>query len=114
MADTKYKLRYLPLFYEDLEQKVIYIAEDLHNQKAANDLLDAVEDAILERLPVAESFEVYHSIRERKYPYYRIYVKNYVIWYVVIDDEGEDKIMEMRRFLYNKQNKDGLIWIEYW
>ena len=38
MADTKYKLRYLPLFYEDLEQKVVYIAETLHNQKAANDL----------------------------------------------------------------------------
>ena len=109
MADTKYKLRYLPLFYEDLEQKVVYIVEELHNQQAANDLLDAVEDAILERLPVAESFEVYHSIRERKYPYYRIYVKNYVIWYVVIDDEGEDKIMEVRRFLYSKQNQNKLI-----
>ena len=109
MADTKYKLRYLPLFYEDLEQKVVYIVEELHNQQAANELLDAVENAILERLPVAESFEVYHSIRERKYPYYRIYVKNYVIWYVVIDDEGEDMIMEVRRFLYNKQNKDRLI-----
>ena len=109
MADTKYKLRYLPLFYEDLEQKVVYIVEELHNQQAANEMLDAVENAILERLPVAESFEAYHSIRERKYPYYRIYVKNYVIWYVVIDDEGEDKIMEVRRFLYNKQNKDRLI-----
>lgn len=27
MADTQYELRYLPLFYEDLEQKVIYISE---------------------------------------------------------------------------------------
>lgn len=62
-----------------------------------------------QRLPVAESFEIYHSIRERKYPYYRIYVKNYAIWYVVIDDEGEDKIMEVRRFLYNKQNQNKLI-----
>ena len=97
------------MFYEDLEQKVIYIAEELHNQKAANDLLDAVENAILERLPVAESFEVYHSITERKYSYYRIYVKNYVIWYVVIDDEGKDKIMEVRRFLYNRQNQTKLI-----
>ncbi len=67
MADTKYKLRYLPLFYEDLEQKVMYIAENLHNQKAANDLLDAVENAILERQPVAEAFEPYHSMRERRY-----------------------------------------------
>ena len=46
MADAKYKLRYLPLFYEDLEQKVIYIAEELHNQQAANELFDAVENAI--------------------------------------------------------------------
>ena len=33
MADTQYDLRYLPLFYEDLEQKVIYISETLHNKK---------------------------------------------------------------------------------
>lgn len=109
MVDTKYKLRYLPLFYEDLEQKVVYIAEKLHNEKAANDLIDAVEKAILERLPVAEAFEPYHSLKERRYPYYRIYVKNFVAWYVVIDDEGEDRIMEMRRFLYNKQDKDRLL-----
>ena len=94
MADTKYKLRYLPLFYEDLEQKVVYIAKNLHNEKAANELLDAVERAILERQPVAEAFEPYHSMKERRYPYYRIYVKNFVVWYVVIDDEGEDKIMD--------------------
>ena len=94
MADTKYKLRYLPLFYEDLEQKVVYIAKNLHNEKAANELLDAVERAILERQPVAEAFEPYHSMKERRYPYYCIYVKNLVVWYVVIDDEGEDKIMD--------------------
>ena len=69
MADTKYQLRYLPLFYEDLEQKVVYIAVNLGNEKAANDLLDAVEKAILERQPVAEAFEPYHSLRERRYPY---------------------------------------------
>lgn len=108
MADTKYTLRYLPLFYEDLEQKVIYIAEKLKNAKAANDLIDAVEKAILERQPVAEAFEPYYSMKERKYPYYRIYVKNFVIWYVVIN-EGEDKIMEMRRFLYNRQDRDKLL-----
>ena len=109
MADRNYKLRYLPLFYEDLEQKVVYIAENLQNPKAANDLIDAVEKAILERLPVAESFEQYESMKERRYPYYRIYVKNFVVWYVVIDDEGDDRIMEVRRFLYNKQDKNKLL-----
>lgn len=109
MANIKYRLRYLPLFYEDLEQKVLYIAEHLQNEKAANDLIDAVEKAILERQPVAESFEPYHSLRERRYPYYRIYVKNFVVWYVVIDDESEEKIMEIRRFLYNRQNQNQFI-----
>lgn len=109
MVDRKYKLRYLPLFYEDLEQKVVYIMESLQNPQAANDLIDAVEKAILERLPVAESFELYESMKERRYPYYRIYVKNFVIWYVVIDDEGDDRIMEVRRFLYNKQDKNKLL-----
>jgi len=109
MADAQYELRYLPLFYEDLEQKAVYIAEKLHNEKAANDLLDAVENAIMERLPIAEAFEPYHSIKERRYKYYRIYVKNFVIYYVVIDDKNSKKIMEVRRFLYNKQNREQLI-----
>ena len=109
MANTKYKLRYLPLFYKDLEEKIVDIAVELHNEKAANDLLGEVEAAILERQPVAESFEPYRSLRERRYPYYRIYVKNFVVYYVVIDDEGVDKIMEVRRFLYNKQDVKRLL-----
>lgn len=44
MDSTKYKLRYLPLFYEDLEQKMRYISEKLNNPKAANDLIDAVKN----------------------------------------------------------------------
>ena len=71
----------------------------MHNEKAANDLLDAVEKAIMERLPIAESFEPFRSVKERQYKYYRIYVKNFVIYYVVIDSIGSKKIMEVRRFL---------------
>jgi len=81
----------------------------LQNEKAANDLLDAVETAIMERLPIAEAFKPYHSVKERRYKYYRIYVKNFIIYYVVIDNEGSKKIMEVRRFLYNKQNREQLI-----
>lgn len=109
MLNEKYRLQYLPLFYEDLEEKVSYIVEKLKNPQAANDLLDKVEAAILERLPVAESFEPYRSIRERKYTYYRIYVDNYIIYYVVIDDDPNDLVMEVRRFLYNGQNRGNMV-----
>ena len=109
MGDTNYKLRYLPLFYRDLEEKIVYITETLRNPQAANDLLNDAENAIFERLPNAESFEPYHSAKERRYKYYRIYVKNYIVYYVIINDEGSDKIMEVRRFLYNKQNQKELV-----
>ena len=109
MLSKRYRLSYLPLFYEDLDEKITYIVEKLKNPKAANDLLDKVETAIIERLPVAESFEPYHSVRERRYAYYRIYVDNYIIYYVVIDDNPNDLVMEVRRFLYNGQNRENLI-----
>ena len=70
-----------------------YITVVLKNPKAANDLLDKIEAAIMQRLPVAESFGQYHSVRERKYPYYRIHVNNYVVYYVIIDDNADDLIM---------------------
>ncbi|MEY8525235.1 type II toxin-antitoxin system RelE/ParE family toxin [Lachnospiraceae bacterium 38-10] len=109
MFSKKYRLSYLPLFYEDLDEKVTYIAEKLKNPKAANDLLDKVESAIMERLPLAESFEPYHSVREHRYSYYRIYVDNYIIYYVVIDDDPIDLVMEVRRFLYNGQDRDNMV-----
>lgn len=31
MSDKNYRLRYLPLFYKDLDEKVTYIAEKLKN-----------------------------------------------------------------------------------
>lgn len=109
MVNDNYQLRYLPLFFEDLNNIVSYINNVLSNPQAASDLIDAVENAILQRLPVCESFEPYHSRKTRKYPYYRIYVKNYVVYYVVIHDEEKNKIMEVRRFLYNRQDRDNNI-----
>lgn len=109
MINDSYQLRYLPLFFDDVKRITSYIKNELSNLKAANDLIDAVEEAILERLPVCESFEPYHPKRERKYTYYRIYVKNYVVYYVVIDDEGPEKIMEIRRLLFNRQDRENVV-----
>ena len=98
MGRKSYKLRYLPLFEDDLNEIVDYIQFHLNNPDAAERLIDAVHHAILTRLDNAESFEPYISARDRKHPYYRIYVKNYVIFYVVIDD-----VMEVRRIMYQKR-----------
>ena len=104
MINNNYQLRYLPIFFDDVSSITSYIKNELSNPQAASELIDAVEGAILERLPMCESFEPYYSKRERKYPYYRIYVKNYVIYYVVIEN-----VMEVRRFLYNRQNWENIV-----
>ena len=106
MGKVTYSLSYLPMFYNDLEERVMYIVNVLHNVTAANDLMNSVESAILERLPNAESFEPYRSQKVREYPYYRIYVKNYTIYYVVIPSGKDRKIMEVRRILHNLQERD--------
>lgn len=108
MSKESYSLRYLPLFYNDLEEHVMYLTEVLCNPCAANELLDAVEKAILGRLSATEAFEQYHSWKERRHPYYRIYVKDYTIYYVVIPD-GKTKIMEVRRILHNLQDRGKYI-----
>lgn len=99
MGDKHYELRFLSLFEEDLNEIVDYITYRLRNPVAAENLVDAVEAAIRERLPNAEAFEPYQSSRERQYPYYRIRVKNFMIFYVVIGN-----VMEVRRILYGRRN----------
>ena len=105
MAKVKYILQYLPTFYSDIEEHVMYISDVLKNVQAANELLNNVENAIFDRLPDAESFKPYHSKKKREYPYYRIYVKNYVIYYVVIPNGRNKKIMEVRRILHGLQDR---------
>ena len=104
---VRYKLRYLPLFFEDISSVVEYIRIVLKNDIAADNLINAVEKAIKDRLPVCESFEQFESAKDRINPYYRIYVKNFIVFYVVITD-GKEKIMEVRRFVYNKQLRDNI------
>ena len=104
---NKTVIRYLPLFLEDLLEATSYIRDTLQNEKAAYDLADDVEKAILNRSKNPTAFEKYESLKKREYPYYRIYVKNYTIFYVVIPDKPQ--VMEVRRLLYNKRNVRKLI-----
>ncbi len=101
MGSKSYKLRYLPLFEQDLKETSSYIKYVLKNETAARRLIDDVEIAILSRLDQAESFEPYPSKEKREHPYYRIYVRNYVVYYVVIDG-----VMEVRRLLYGAMDTD--------
>lgn len=104
MDAKRYKLRILPLFEDDLNEIVDYITYRLRNPIAADHFIDDVEAAIYERLSCAEAFEPYPSTREREHLYYAIPVRNFLIFYVVIDST-----MEVRRILYGRRNLQKLI-----
>ncbi len=101
MENKQYHLRYLPLFEQDLMGTVNYIANVLQNRDAAIRLIDDVEKAIWERAQSPLAFQSYPSKKKRRDVYYRIYIRNYVIYYVVVDD-----VMEVRRLLYGARNTD--------
>jgi mRNA-degrading endonuclease RelE of RelBE toxin-antitoxin system len=100
----KYKIRTLPGFDKDLEETLDNISSTLQKPAAAQLLLAETRKSIKERSKTPLSFEQYHSKKDRKTTYYRIRVRNYTIYYVVIDD-----VMELRRFVYGRRNIDALI-----
>lgn len=101
----KYIIKYSSLFFDDLMQVVSYIKYELNNVEAANNLVDEIEQKIIERSNCPVAFETYKSFAERKSEYYRIYVKNYTVFYVV-----KNNVMEVRRLLYSRRNFKGIIW----
>ena len=89
----EYTLRYLPIAKQDLSDAISFIMNEFQNPIAAENTLNKIEKAIMDRLEEGpESFAIWPSTKKREYPYRRINVGNYTVWYVVIDN-----IMEIRR-----------------
>lgn len=104
MNKSSYKLTFLPLLKSDMLAVVDYIANTLNNPDAAQRLVTEIELAIVKRLEMPLAFAPYQSAKLRQHPYYRINVRNFSIFYVVIDNT-----MEVRRLLYAKRNIDALL-----
>lgn len=100
----RYKLRYLPLFWDDLNEAVSYIADVLQAPQAAADLIDNVETGILIYLEHPTMAPIYKTTRDRPLPYYWFDVGNYMVFYVVMDD-----VIEVRRFLYGARDLTRMI-----
>ena len=102
--EKKYKIKYLPLFYKDLDNITDYIKYQLKNKIAADNFVNKLEKEINQRAYSPNFYEEYTSIRKRKNTYFRIYVDNYTTFYTV-----KDNTMEIRRILYSRRNFDKLI-----
>ena len=101
----EYTLRYLPIAKEVLSNAINYILNEFQNPIAAENILDRIEKAIMKRLEDGpESFAIWPSTKKREYPYRRINVGNYTVWYVVIEN-----VMEIRRIQPARRNEENFL-----
>ncbi len=102
LPSKKYEIKYLETFILQFSGILYYIVHNLENKIAADNLYNEVIELIEKRSENPESYEVFKVIKNTKY--YKINVKNYIIFYVV-----KNHIMEIRRIYYNKRNLDNLL-----
>ena len=96
MLGDVYTVKYLETFRRELDEAADYIAFELENVTAANKLLADVEAAI-ERTSTAPTVtKPYGTDAATGDVYYRIGVRNFSIFYVVIGS-----VMEIRWFRYS-------------
>lgn len=100
----KFKLKYSGLFLKDLENITRYITNKLKNPIAADNLNSSIRVAINKRLQNPLGYEPYISKKSRKSTYYRIYVKNYVIFYIIHNNE-----MIIKRILHRRRNIKNIV-----
>ena len=104
MEKNKFIIKYTATFINQFNNITKYFIYKLKNKIAAENFYNEVINKIEKRSESPEGFEKYKSSRKRKNTYYRIYVKNYTIFYVV-----KNNTMEIRRILYSRRNFDNLI-----
>ena len=104
MMKNNYNIEYLPSFHKEFEEILYYIKYKLKNTNAAKTFIENVENSIISRSTNPKNFEIYKSIKNRKYSWYRIYVGNFIIFYVV-----RNTTMIVAHIFYNKRNIEELI-----
>lgn len=101
-----YKISYLPLAKRDITEISNYIEQVLQAPLAAFNLIKDIRSSIenLQEFPL--SGRIYQPLIELQIQYRRILVKNYIIFYAI---KESDKIVEIQRVIYCKQNLDNII-----
>ena len=92
-----YKVVYLPIARRQLEEAVAYIAENLCVPDAADDLLNAVDEAVraLSEMPYRHALYLLLFAMKREIRF--VPVRNYNLFYVVNEDQ---KTVEIWRLIH--------------
>jgi addiction module RelE/StbE family toxin len=99
-----FEIKYLPSFQQDLNAIMDYIIFSLEAPQAALNLLDELEQSIsnLKKFPLAH--RLYHPVKPISLEYRVLTVKNYLVFYIALEDA-----IEIHRIIYKKRNLSQLI-----
>ncbi len=97
-----YKVVYLPTARRQLEEAVVYIAEELCAPDAAASLLDAIDEAVKSLTEMPYRYAIYPTLYAVKREVRFVPVKNYNIHYVVNE---ENKTVEIWRVLHQRKRQ---------
>ena len=92
-----YKVVYLPIARRQLEEAVAYIAENLCAPDAADDLINAVDEAACALSEMPYRHALYPLLFAMKREIRFIPIKNYNLFYVVNEDQ---KTVEIWRLIH--------------
>ena len=99
-----YKIKYLPIAQRDLQDITVYILDNLKSPKDAMDFIDTLDKSILRLKQYPYSCKLYHPQESLEAEYRFLPVKNYLVFFVVIEN-----IVEIHRIIYAKMNLEKLI-----
>lgn len=102
--NKNYQIKYLPIARRDLQDLVDYIAYDLEVPEVALKMLHTLETEILSLQENPFRGSIYTSGRKNNCQYRKLFVKNYVIFYLIHED-----IVEIQRVFYNRRNMNKLM-----
>jgi len=98
------EIKYLPSFQQELDAIVDYISLTLEAPRAALNLVDELEISINKLKQFPNAHRLYRPIKPIKTSYRVLTVKNYMVFYVVLE-----KHIEIHRIIYKKRNLSQLI-----
>ena len=99
-----YKIKYLPIAQKDLQDIILYFLENLKSPKAAMDFIETLDRSILRLKQYPYSCELYQSREPLEFEYRFLPIKNYLVFYIVIEN-----IIEIHRIVYARMDLEKLI-----
>lgn len=101
MTINNYKVIVTSTAAREINRIYEYIAEDLHAEKAAKDLMRNLEDNLLKLKEMPQIYTKIEKVDDLKRNYRRIAIKNFVVLYTIDED---NKITYISHMYYGKRN----------